>query len=104
MYKDEIKRTVNTEIYKHELKQVNELQQINEVYKGMIKEGLKEDFIQLDRSLRESLGLYQDFYTKDSYLEQLHKELESLQAKYNVLLDQYNQQKEKTLIQRIFNI
>ena len=102
-YKDEIKRTVNTEIFKHELKKLVELQNLCDVYKGMIKEDLKSDFVVLDKSLRESLGLYQDFYTKDSYLIDLENKLKDLDLKYKELLKQYNKERNKTFWKKLFS-
>ena len=69
MYKDEIKRQVNTEIFKHELKKLIELENLCQVYKGMIKEDLKNDFVSIDKDLLQSLGLYDQYYTKDSLLK-----------------------------------
>jgi len=103
-YKDEIKRTVNTDIFKHEIKEIERLELLCETYKGIIKEDLKQGFIALSSDLKQKLSLPSDFYTKDTLLHELDKELQVVQAKYNVLLKEYKKMKNRTLIQRILNL
>ena len=102
MYKDEINRKVNTEIFKHELKKLIELENLCSVYKGMIREDLKNDFIALDMDLKQSLGLSSQYYTKDSLLKDLEIKLIELQKKYNKLYNDYQQEKNKTWINKLF--
>ena len=92
MYKDEINRKVNTEIFKHELKKLIELENLCSVYKGMIKEDLKND-----------LGLYDQYYTKDSLLKDLELQLTALNERYNKLLKDYQNEKNKSWINKLFN-
>jgi hypothetical protein len=103
MYKDEINRKVNTEIFKHELKKLIELENLCSVYKGMIKEDLKSNFVSLDKDLMQSLGLYDQYYTKDSLLKDLELQLTALQERYNKLLKDYQDEKNKTWINKLFN-
>ena len=103
-YKDEIKRTVNTEIFKHEIKEIERLELLCETYKGIINEDLKQGFLALSSDLKQKLSLPADFYTKDSLLQEMDKELKVIQAKYNVLLKEYNKTKNRSLIQRILNL
>ena len=77
-YKDEINRKVNTEIFKHELKKLIELENLCQVYKGMVKEDLKSDFVSIDKDLLQSLGLYDQYYTKDKLLKDLELKLIAL--------------------------
>ena len=104
IYKDEIKRTVNTEIFKHEIKEVERLELLCDTYKGIIKEDLKQGFLALSSDLKQKLSLPSDFYTKDTIIQEMDKELKVLQAKYNVLLKEYNKTRNRGLIERIFNI
>jgi hypothetical protein len=103
MYKDEIKRSVNTEIFKHELKKLIELENLCSVYKGMIKEDLKSDFVSIDKDTIQALGLYDQYYTKDSLLKDLESKLIELQQKYNKLYKDYQNEKNKTWINKLFN-
>ena len=103
MYKDEINRKVNTEIFKHELKKLIELENLCSVYKGMIKEDLKSNFVSLDKDLMQSLGLYDQYYAKDSLLKDLELQLTALQERYNKLLKDYQDEKNKTWINKLFN-
>jgi len=102
MYKDEINRKVNTEIFKHELKKLIELENLCSVYKGMIKEDLKNDFVSIDKDTIQALGLYDQYYTKDSLLKDMEEKCNRLQAAYNKLLQSYNDEKSKTWINKLF--
>ena len=102
MYKDEINRKVNTEIFKHELKKLIELENLCSVYKGMIKEDLKNDFVSIDKDTLQALGLYDQYYTKDSLLKDLELQLTALQERYNKLLKDYQDEKDKTWINKLF--
>lgn len=103
MYKDEINRKVNTEIFKHELKKLVELENLCSVYKGMIKEDLKNDFVSIDKDTIQALGLYDQYYTKDSLLKDLELQLTALQERYNKLYKDYQNEKNKTWINKLFN-
>jgi hypothetical protein len=104
MYKDEINRKVNTEIFKHELKKLVELENLCQVYKGMIREDLKSNFVSIDKDTLQALGLYDQYYTKDSLLKDLELELIALNEKYNKLLKDYQQEKNKTWINKLFKL
>jgi len=103
-YKDEIKRTVNTDIFKHEIKEIERLELLCETYKGIIKEDLKQGFIALSSDLKQKLSLASDFYTKDMILYELDNELKELHEEYKVLLEKYKKMKNRTLIKRILNL
>lgn len=102
MYKDEINRKVNTEIFKHELKKLIELENLCSVYKGMIREDLKNDFVSIDKDTLQNLGLYDQYYTKDSLLKDLELQLTALQERYNKVLKDYQDEKNKTWINKLF--
>jgi len=101
-YKDEINRKVNTEIFKHELKKLIELENLCSVYKGMIKEDLKNDFVSIDKDTLQALGLYDQYYTKDSLLKDLELQLTALQERYNKLDKDDQDEKNKTWINKLF--
>jgi hypothetical protein len=102
-YKDEINRKVNTEIFKHELKKLIELENLCQVYKGMIKEDLKNDFVSIDKDTIQALGLYDQYYTKDSLLKDLELQLTALNERYNKLYKDYQNEKNKSWINKLFN-
>jgi hypothetical protein len=95
--KDEIIHKQDFDIFEHRYKELMQLKADNETYKAIIKEDLKSNFVAIPETVINRIGTGNQYFTKDEILQDLQEE-------YVKLLKAYNQQRNRTLRQRVFNI
>jgi hypothetical protein len=69
----------------------------NETYKAIIKEDLKSNFVAIPESVINRIGTGNQYFTSEQLVIDLQEE-------YVKLVKAYNQQRNKTFWQKIFNI
>jgi len=95
--KDEIRHTQDFDIFEHRYKELMQLKADNETYKAIIKEDLKSNFVAIPESVINRIGTGNQYFTSEQLVIDLQEE-------YVKLVKAYNQQRNKTFWQKIFNI
>ena len=95
--KDEIIHKQDFDIFEHRYKELMQLKADNETYKAIIKEDLKSNFVAIPESVINRIGTGNQYFTSEQLVIDLQEE-------YVKLVKAYNQQRNKTFWQKIFNI
>lgn len=93
--KDEITHKQDFAIFEHRFKQLQELKQDNETYKDLLKESLHNDFVAINETVLNRIDLKQ-YYTSNEILIELQQE-------YVKLLKEYNEYKNRSFWQKLFD-
>lgn len=95
--KDEIIHKQDFDIFEHRYKELMQLKEDNETYKAIIKQDLKQNFVAIPESVIKRIGLGTQYFTKDQILLDLQEE-------YIKLLREYTRHRNRSLLERIFNL
>lgn len=93
--KDEITHKQDFAIFEHRFKQLQELKQDNETYKDLLKEAMHNDFVAINETVLNRIDLKQ-YYTSNEILIELQQE-------YVRLLKEYNEYKNRSFWQKLFD-
>jgi hypothetical protein len=94
--KDEVTHKQDYAIFEHRFKQLQELKEEVNTYKTLLKEEINTNFVAIPEHVLNHLPMDQ-YYTNDAILKDLLEE-------YTKLLQDYNKLKNRSFIQRLFNV
>jgi len=94
--KDEVTHKQDFALFEYRFKQLQELKEEVQTYRTLLKEDLKSNFVAIPEHVLRHLPECQ-YYTKD-------KMLIDLQQEYVKLLKDYNKIKNRSFLERLFNI
>jgi len=95
--KDEVTHKQDFDIFEHRYKEIIQLKEDNETYKAIIKEDLKNNFVAIPETVINRIGTGNQYFTSEQLLIDMQEE-------YVKLLKAYNKQRNRTLLERIFNL
>jgi galactose-1-phosphate uridylyltransferase len=95
--KDEVTHKQDYQIFEHRFKERQRLIEEAQTYRTLLKEDLKTNFVAIPEHVMDDLGMDNQYYTNDQVLKDLLE-------KYTDLQKELKRIKERTLIERIFNV
>jgi hypothetical protein len=94
--KDEVTHKQDFAIFEHRFKQLQQLKEEVNTYKTLLKEEISTNFVAIPEHVLSHLPMEQ-YYTNDEILKDLLEQ-------YTSLLKDYDRLKNRSFIQRLFNV